>query len=104
MECLKKYEINSGQLVNKGKSCFLMDSNTSAKRANIVAQYLQVQRKEFPINYLGCLALQYVINRGKSDSDQTSVGSYIFFVHLPTSKDDYSADGKYIRQFSLGQL
>ncbi|XP_060212132.1 uncharacterized protein LOC132639719 [Lycium barbarum] len=54
LDCLKNYEKASGQIINKEKSCFLMDSNISNNRINIVSQYLQVQRKEFPINYLGC--------------------------------------------------
>nr|XP_016496983.1 PREDICTED: uncharacterized protein LOC107815849 [Nicotiana tabacum] len=54
MDTLRKYEDNSGQLINKEKSCFLMDKEIPAKRKHIVARNLNFQEKEFPIKYLGC--------------------------------------------------
>ncbi|XP_059301925.1 uncharacterized protein LOC132053847 [Lycium ferocissimum] len=54
MKCLKDYQENSGQMINEGKSCFLMDDSISSKRVNIVAGILNFQRANFPITYLGC--------------------------------------------------
>ncbi|XP_060195103.1 uncharacterized protein LOC132624322 [Lycium barbarum] len=34
MKCLKDYQENSGQMINEGKSCFLMDDSISTKRCD----------------------------------------------------------------------
>lgn len=54
VDCLRKYEESSGQQMNKGKSCFIMDKDISIKRINIVSRILQVKKEEFLITYLGC--------------------------------------------------
>ncbi|WMV21906.1 hypothetical protein MTR67_015291 [Solanum verrucosum] len=54
VDCLRNYEECSGQQMNKGKSCFIMDKDISTKRINIVSRILQVKKEEFPITYLGC--------------------------------------------------
>lgn len=45
MNCLKKYEINSGQIINKEKSYFIMSDKTSKNRVKIVADILPSPEK-----------------------------------------------------------
>lgn len=54
MATLTNYEKNSGQLINREKSCFLVDDSMSEKRKSIVANCLDLQKKDFPITYFGC--------------------------------------------------
>ncbi|XP_059284799.1 uncharacterized protein LOC132038092 [Lycium ferocissimum] len=54
MATLTQYELNSGQLINKEKSCFLVADDISTKRKNIILRNLNFQEKQFPITYLGC--------------------------------------------------
>ncbi|XP_060211720.1 uncharacterized protein LOC132639279 [Lycium barbarum] len=53
-KCLRKYEKNSGQLINREKSCFIMDKEISQNRIKIVTDLLQVRKEEYPMTYLGC--------------------------------------------------
>ncbi|XP_060203027.1 uncharacterized protein LOC132631469 [Lycium barbarum] len=54
MATLTQYELNSVQLINKEKSCFLVADDISTKRKNIILRNLNFQEKQFPITYLGC--------------------------------------------------
>lgn len=53
MDFLAKYELESGQLINKAKSCFVVGSKASVVRRNCIATVTGFQYKELPISYLG---------------------------------------------------
>ena len=54
MALLENYEKESGQLINKAKSCFIVGSKTSTFRSNTIAAITGFQKKNLPFKYLGC--------------------------------------------------
>ncbi|XP_060181510.1 uncharacterized protein LOC132611114 [Lycium barbarum] len=54
MRTLARYEITSGQKVNKDKSCFMLATNAPPRLKNKIARYSGMQHKEFLVKYLGC--------------------------------------------------
>ncbi|KAK4721890.1 hypothetical protein R3W88_012123 [Solanum pinnatisectum] len=53
MQKLSIYENCSGQLINKSKSCFLVNSNTSQSIINDIKTITGYDQQNFPFNYLG---------------------------------------------------
>ncbi|XP_042493634.1 uncharacterized protein LOC122073161 [Macadamia integrifolia] len=50
---ISRYEVSSGQLVNKSKSYFLMSSKTPERRIKMVEEATGFKRGSFPVTYLG---------------------------------------------------
>lgn len=53
MGFIDHFEGVSGQLVNKGKSCFIVSATTPPPRVAIVQKATGFQRGAFPVSYLG---------------------------------------------------
>lgn len=53
MEFLGRYEAASGQLINKTKSCFVIQRNAPRCRVDMIGSVVGFPRKELPIMYLG---------------------------------------------------
>lgn len=54
MDILSTYEKNSGQLVNKHKSCVSLAPNQQAQEIERIEEITGKNHKDFPIKYLGC--------------------------------------------------
>ena len=55
MNFLSQYESDSGQLISKEKSCFVVGNNATNDRCQIIAEVTGYMRKTLPIKYLGCV-------------------------------------------------
>ncbi|XP_059302212.1 uncharacterized protein LOC132054176 [Lycium ferocissimum] len=51
---IKRYENDSGQMINTDKSFFITTPNTCANRINRMRRATGFMNKDFPFNYLGC--------------------------------------------------
>lgn len=56
-EKYEAYEAESGQLINKGKSCFIVGKKMEIARCNILAECTGFQKRTFPVKYLGLYSL-----------------------------------------------
>ncbi|XP_019257651.1 PREDICTED: uncharacterized protein LOC109235858 [Nicotiana attenuata] len=54
MEALTDYERVSGKLVNKQKSCFILNPNAQPEEISRVESIIGMEHKALPIKYLGC--------------------------------------------------
>lgn len=52
MNFLNTYEIESSQLIRKGKSCFIVGDSTPSTRCQIIEQVTGFQRKKLSVKYL----------------------------------------------------
>ena len=54
MQFLLLYEKESGQLISRGNSYYVVGEKVSRDRCQIIEEVTGFQRKKLPINYLGC--------------------------------------------------